>query len=299
MFDANGVICTDIHKAYLELLSPDQILKTSVCRVTSPVVFDGDQPHAGGLHDPAMGSLDTRQPCITCGLRRDCPGHLGHIELPLLVFHPTLLSSLVRLLKAVCFRCRRLKLDFKTASVYIKKFQLVQKGLLADIERFDLLHGKSSADRISRITKGSSEKTAPSLFQSNAEAKRVQLVQLLTKLQTQQKSGTADRCSLPLDISETHTAVETWNYVRKECLRVAASRASCAHCSRVFKTSLKQAPSGNGIDMTWPWGTEKPFSRSTWLQETLDKTGVSRAASSTSKSRFFVTTNWEKCICVL
>lgn len=133
MFDANAVICTDIYKASLELLSPEEILKTSVCKITSTIVFDSDGPRKGGLHDPAMGSLDQRIPCTTCGCRRDCPGHLGHIELPLPVFHPTLIQSFIRLLKCLCFRCRRLKIDARTTSVYIKKFQLAQNDMLAEL----------------------------------------------------------------------------------------------------------------------------------------------------------------------
>lgn len=136
MFDANAVICTDIHKASLGLLTADEILRTSVCKIISTIVFDADGPRKGGLHDPAMGSLDQRVPCATCGCRRDCPGHLGHIELPLPVFHPTLMPAFVRLLKCLCFRCRRLKADGRTASVYLKKFQLIQHGMLAELVGF-------------------------------------------------------------------------------------------------------------------------------------------------------------------
>ena len=33
-FDANGIICTDIHKASLELLSPEELTKISVVNVS-------------------------------------------------------------------------------------------------------------------------------------------------------------------------------------------------------------------------------------------------------------------------
>ena len=45
----------------------------------------------GGLYDLRMGPYTDRTTgvCLTCHLRGEhCPGHLGHIELPLPVCHP-------------------------------------------------------------------------------------------------------------------------------------------------------------------------------------------------------------------
>lgn len=43
--------------------------------------------------------------------RVDCPGHSGHIELPVPVYNPLLFSELYRLLRAQCFNCHRLRVD--------------------------------------------------------------------------------------------------------------------------------------------------------------------------------------------
>lgn len=266
MFDSNGVINSDIGKASLELLSSDEILKTSVCKVTSTIVFDTDGPRKGGLHDPAMGSLEQQIPCTTCGCRRDCPGHLGHIELPLPVFHPTLLPTFVRLLKTLCFRCRRLKIDPRTSSVYIKKFQLIQNGMLSELEQFDMLQGK--------ITKTESNRGRFKDDNSidTSAAKRIQLVKLFKKLQEKEGARRAEEgADLAKDISQSHTSVETWSCLRSGFFRAAMAKANCAHCSRTFKTTIKLAPLGVGINVSWPWGSEKPFSRSTWRSMTDDQ----------------------------
>jgi DNA-directed RNA polymerase I subunit RPA1 len=266
MFDANGIVCTDIHKATLEVLSSNEVLKMSVCRITSPKVFVGESPHIGGLHDPLMGSLDTRIPCATCGLRRDCPGHLGHIEFPLYVYHPTLLSSLVRLLKMVCFHCCRLKIDERTARVFVKKFQLLKNGMLQDAEKFEFLHGHSSGgDRFQRFHKGISKSEA---HEDIDEEKRVQLIQLFLRIKEIEEHRKALCQSLQGDISETHTSVEAWTSVRRKFLSMATSRSVCSHCNRVFSTNVKQTPGGVGIQLTWSWGSEKPFSRLTNLRHT-------------------------------
>lgn len=49
-----------------------------------------------GLHDPALGLesgvMPTRQ-CVTCRQNStSCPGHFGHIELPVPVYNPLLLK---------------------------------------------------------------------------------------------------------------------------------------------------------------------------------------------------------------
>ncbi|KZM26933.1 DNA binding [Ascochyta rabiei] len=78
-------------------LSAPDVRALSVKRVTNPTTFDSLlHPVSGGLHDAALGAfLDNPLPpptqvyhlppkCATCGLTTmlGCPGHCGHIELP-------------------------------------------------------------------------------------------------------------------------------------------------------------------------------------------------------------------------
>jgi len=46
-----------------------------------------DFTRAGSLHDPRMGAFKNI-PCGTCASSSGCPGHFGHIELPVRVLHP-------------------------------------------------------------------------------------------------------------------------------------------------------------------------------------------------------------------
>lgn len=136
MGDPNGVVCTNVCAARLELLGDSEIRKLSCCRVVSTAAFvsqdgPGDSGRKkwgtdtaaataaaaaglaaaapGGLHDSRMGSFDGRETCGTCGGSGSCPGHLGHIELELPALQPILLPSLVKLLKGVrcccCWYC--------------------------------------------------------------------------------------------------------------------------------------------------------------------------------------------------
>lgn len=46
-------------------------------------------PLPNGLYDLALGPLDNKEVCATCMQDfNNCPGHLGHIELPITVYNP-------------------------------------------------------------------------------------------------------------------------------------------------------------------------------------------------------------------
>lgn len=89
------------------LLSPEEIKAMSVVHIiypetmvscatptpiaallTAPQDEQKQQPRQQGLNDPKLGTIDRRTACATC--KEDittCPGHFGHIELAVPVFH--------------------------------------------------------------------------------------------------------------------------------------------------------------------------------------------------------------------
>lgn len=81
--------------------------------------FENGLPAYGGVNDPRMGSVDKRGRCKTCDCTytgsgskvNDCPGHFGHIELALPVYHVGFLDDVVRILRCVCYHCSRLLID--------------------------------------------------------------------------------------------------------------------------------------------------------------------------------------------
>jgi DNA-directed RNA polymerase II subunit RPB1 len=90
--------------------NPEEIRRGSVCEVTKPDTYDGTEPVINGLFDPRMGVIERGPVCATC--ENDtvlCPGHFGHIELALPVFHLHFLqTTVVKLLPCICFRCSTL-----------------------------------------------------------------------------------------------------------------------------------------------------------------------------------------------
>lgn len=94
------------------LFSPDEIRESSVCEITKPDTFDGSEPVINGLFDPRMGVIERGPECSTCENKSAmCPGHFGHIELALPVFHMHFIHVVMKLLPCVCFRCSSLLID--------------------------------------------------------------------------------------------------------------------------------------------------------------------------------------------
>ncbi|OXB54262.1 hypothetical protein ASZ78_012699 [Callipepla squamata] len=77
-------------KVSFELYTAEEIRKLSVKAITNPQYLDNvGNPSANGLYDLALGPPDSKEACATCMQNfSNCPGHFGHIELPLTVYNP-------------------------------------------------------------------------------------------------------------------------------------------------------------------------------------------------------------------
>ena len=90
--------------------------KLSVKSITNPRYLDSlGNPSANGLYDLALGPPDSKEVCSTCVQDfNNCPGHLGHIELPLTVYNP-LLFDVRPVWAALAERVPGLRLGFEHA----------------------------------------------------------------------------------------------------------------------------------------------------------------------------------------
>lgn len=86
----------------------DDIRKMSVVEVSNSESFD-DLGHAikHGLYDPLMGPVGNNK-CSTCLMKIDkCPGHFGHVELPLPVFHLHFQQQVIDIIQMTCLNCNK------------------------------------------------------------------------------------------------------------------------------------------------------------------------------------------------
>ncbi|KAF2124193.1 beta and beta-prime subunits of DNA dependent RNA-polymerase [Dothidotthia symphoricarpi CBS 119687] len=129
--------------------SAQDVRSLSVKRITNPTTFDSLlHPVPGGLHDAALGAfLDNA--CATCGLTTNfgCPGHCGHIELPVPVYHLTFMDQLLRLLRGKCVYCHHFKLARVRINEYVSRLRLIRCGLVREAnemhEHIDINKGKT------------------------------------------------------------------------------------------------------------------------------------------------------------
>lgn len=69
--------------------------------------------------------------CTTCNLNQStCPGHPGHIQLPVPVYHPVFMDQAYRLLRATCVYCKGFRLPPKDLHRYTCQLRLLQHGLI-------------------------------------------------------------------------------------------------------------------------------------------------------------------------
>ncbi|KAI9815641.1 MAG: hypothetical protein M1832_005272 [Thelocarpon impressellum] len=145
-------VASSIGSVEFAFLSADEIKALSVKRIQNPTTFDTLlNPVPGGLYDPALGASGDN-PCATCNLGlHTCPGHAGHVELPVPVYHPTFMDQLFRLLRAKCSYCHHLRLSRMEVNRFLCKLRLIQHGLLNEADTIDDIHlvpksGKETLD---------------------------------------------------------------------------------------------------------------------------------------------------------
>ena len=91
------------------ILSPDEIRKNSVAEITNRDTYVNNKPVIGGLFDPRMGVLEPGLVCPTDGLDYiNTPGYFGHIELARPVFYIQYLSTVIKIMRCICFKCSKL-----------------------------------------------------------------------------------------------------------------------------------------------------------------------------------------------
>ncbi|KAH9256840.1 hypothetical protein BASA81_004953 [Batrachochytrium salamandrivorans] len=116
--------------------SDEEIRSLSVCKVTEEMTFDSlGHASPNGLYDARMGPTDFDQGlCPTCGNNFSaCPGHAGHIELKLPVYHPMLFPQLHKVLNALCFSCHRFRTrDQLESEEFRVRMELLNCGLVRE-----------------------------------------------------------------------------------------------------------------------------------------------------------------------
>lgn len=121
----------EISSIDFSVMSANEIRNLSAKQVTNPTVLDNlGHPISGGLYDLSLGAF-LKNLCATCGLdEKFCPGHQGHIELPVPCYNPLFFNLLYIYLRSSCLFCHRFRLKSSEVHLYACKLKLLQYGLI-------------------------------------------------------------------------------------------------------------------------------------------------------------------------
>ncbi|CAL8301311.1 unnamed protein product [Arctogadus glacialis] len=112
------------------LYSAEEIRKLSVKAITNLVFFDNlGNVSVNGLYDLSMGPSDNKEVCATCCQNsQNCPGHFGHVDLPLPVYNPMLFDTLFLLVRGSCLRCHMLTCPRSAIHLLLSQLKLLDHG---------------------------------------------------------------------------------------------------------------------------------------------------------------------------
>ncbi|NXU55669.1 RPA1 polymerase, partial [Turnix velox] len=115
--------------------------KLSVKAITNPQYLDNvGNPARNGLYDLALGPSDSREACATCMQSFfNCPGHFGHIELPLTVYNPLFFDKLYLLIRGSCLNCHMLTCPRAVVHLLLSQLKVLEKGLLHAVHDLEVI----------------------------------------------------------------------------------------------------------------------------------------------------------------
>uniref|UniRef100_H3A1U0 DNA-directed RNA polymerase subunit n=1 Tax=Latimeria chalumnae TaxID=7897 RepID=H3A1U0_LATCH len=145
----------------------EEIRKLSVKTLTNPRFLDNvGNPAVNGLYDLTLGPADPKEVCFTCAQDfSNCPGHLGHIELPLTVYNPLFFDKLYLLIRGSCLNCQMLTCPRAVVHLLLNQLKVLEVGAIqavyeleAALNRLLEVNPSASGDEIEEEMKYQMEK---------------------------------------------------------------------------------------------------------------------------------------------
>ncbi|XP_049441636.1 DNA-directed RNA polymerase I subunit RPA1 [Epinephelus fuscoguttatus] len=144
------------------MYSAEEIRKLSVKTITNFRFLDAVGNVApNSLYDLALGPADSKEVCSTCCQDfNHCPGHLGHVELPLPVYNPLFFDKLYLLIRGSCLSCHMLTCPRAAIHLLLNQLKLVDHGAMQDVYQIEQVlsqhleeNPKATGDEIEQVLK--------------------------------------------------------------------------------------------------------------------------------------------------
>ncbi|KAI5187064.1 DNA-directed RNA polymerase I subunit RPA1 [Nematocida homosporus] len=140
-------------KVLISALCPEEIRKESVVPIRDGGDFDElGHPIENSVYDLRLGATKEAN-CRTCGLGlRGCPGHLGHIDLPLPLYNPMHYDMLCRLLGRMCWGCKRFKMGRLASRGYSLQIAAVERSREDLVEEIKLAIKSEDEEKLQEVS---------------------------------------------------------------------------------------------------------------------------------------------------
>uniref|UniRef100_A0AAQ4QXE3 DNA-directed RNA polymerase subunit n=1 Tax=Gasterosteus aculeatus aculeatus TaxID=481459 RepID=A0AAQ4QXE3_GASAC len=131
------------------MYSAEEIRKLSVKLITNVRLLDGVGNVAlNGLYDLALGPADSKEVCSTCCQDfNNCPGHLGHVELPLPVYNPLFFDKLYLFIRGSCLSCHMLTCPRSAIHLLLNQLKLLEHGSMQEVYQIEGVLNNVSSQR--------------------------------------------------------------------------------------------------------------------------------------------------------
>ncbi|XP_024139139.1 DNA-directed RNA polymerase I subunit RPA1 [Oryzias melastigma] len=158
------------------MYSAEEIRKLSVKAVTNPKFLDAVGNVApNSLYDLALGPADFKEVCSTCCQDfNNCPGHFGHIELPLPVYNPLFFDKLYLLIRGSCLLCHILTCPRAAIHLLLNQLKLIDHGAIQEVYQIEHIlnqhleeNPKASGDEIEELLRNYANETIKSSVSEN------------------------------------------------------------------------------------------------------------------------------------
>uniref|UniRef100_A0A8C4FFB7 DNA-directed RNA polymerase subunit n=1 Tax=Dicentrarchus labrax TaxID=13489 RepID=A0A8C4FFB7_DICLA len=144
------------------MYSAEEIRKLSVKTITNSRFLDAVGNVApNSLYDLALGPADSKEVCSTCCQDfNNCPGHMGHVELPLPVYNPLFFDKLYLLIRGSCLACHMLTCPRAAIHLLLNQLKLVDHGAMQEVYQIEQVlnqylevNPKATGDEIEQVLK--------------------------------------------------------------------------------------------------------------------------------------------------
>ncbi|XP_054453311.1 DNA-directed RNA polymerase I subunit RPA1 [Anoplopoma fimbria] len=144
------------------MYSAEEIRKLSVKVITNFRLLDGVGNVApNSLYDLALGPADSKEVCSTCCQDfNNCPGHLGHVELPLPVYNPLFFDKLYLFIRGSCLSCHMLTCPRAAIHLLLNQLKLLNHGAMQEVYLIEQVlyqlleeNPKATGDEIEQVLK--------------------------------------------------------------------------------------------------------------------------------------------------